>query len=110
MYTIQFIFTFHSDKRNQIFTSYLPIPKEFLLNKTTLIAFAMLRLTNPQKANLIKISCSINVSKDKLTPLPNWYIGYNGKIWLDDLEAFRLAIDMPSSVDAEYVDNWMKNN
>lgn len=105
---MQFIFTFEG-AGDQLITKYDPFMECFLTTKEIFIAYAMTLLTDAQKSNLFKISSCAEVTEGYNCPF-EWVKEWNGKIWLDDLEAFRKANGINTTIDKNTVREWMEQN
>jgi hypothetical protein len=104
---LECILTF--DKKEQEIFSCDILP-EALKSKTTLLDFIFNQLTQSEKAELVKISCCLYGENKTHSDIPQWYILMNGKYWLDDLEGYRRVKNIKSSIDPEYVTEWLNNN
>ncbi len=105
--TIQFIYTFSgSEQQRTDFPFVLPIIKD----KNTLIDFATAMLSMEDKQDLIKISCCIYLDGREGIKEPRWYSACNGKVWVDDLEQWRKHCSIVSTVNKEYINQFMHNN
>lgn len=102
---LQFIFTFHTKKQ---VISNNPYFKAFITSPEVLMAYAISCLNDTDDADLVKISCCVYGTEDEL---PDWYMKEtSGKFWLDDLEKFKKANGIKSTVPKAYILDWMKQN
>lgn len=102
---IQFIYTFHT--REQVFVN-AEITPDVLSSKKTLMEEVMKHLKKVEKAELVKISCCVFNTGD--LECPDWYIAMNGKFWLDDIEGYRFANGIKSSIPISYIVEWLADN
>lgn len=77
----QFILTFNNNRQEFITLDVLP-----LRTKKEMITFCIgLGIgVNPDN-KLVKVSMCVDIGKEKLVKLPDWYENCNGKLWENDL-------------------------
>lgn len=83
---VQYIFTFEELEQEYVNTEFTEGVDVSNLSLNDLIDHAAASLKDKEKSNLVKISCCIMGDKKDL---PEWYIEANGKIWFDELEAWK---------------------
>lgn len=99
---IDLIFTFEDQPQQR---DNLPFVVAILADKDTLIDFVTAKLSMADIQQLVKISCCIEwfngYEKNQLSCA--WYDDARGKIWTNDLEAWRKVRGIKSAVTQEYL-------
>jgi len=93
-----------------------PFVSAILIDKDTFIEFLISTLDSEERGELIKISTCIltplaypitnNYHKDKA----HWFNKCSGKIWVDDLEAYRTEKGIKSTVSNTFIKEFKMSN
>jgi hypothetical protein len=107
---LEIIYTFYG-YRQQIIRRYPFIPI-IARSKKTYLDYLFADLKREERASLIKVSsCIITCLQTPLSKnKKHWFNKGNGKIWVDELERYRKACQIQSSISPEYVKNWVSEN
>lgn len=93
---VQYIYTFESMQQEYVNSAFTAIKN---LSVNDFLDHAADPLTNTEKANLVKISCCVICDKEEL---PEWYIEANGKLWFEEIEAWRKLKGIKGTTVEEY--------